>query len=273
MNFIKDIQFYIHATAKTTPQIDQSIINFYHLSIILKGKFTYYIDGQELILEENDAILLCPGTDRKRLCYNEHADYIIFNFSAPKDCSLKNTLFKNINQPIKTLLNAYPYRFYKATNYKHYIGREYEHYDGQEKDKVIAILHNIFNCILVDLFDSLKYSTQNQHVLNTLKFINKHINEPLTLDSVCRKIHLSKEYTARVFKREIGITVTQYINQQKLDIAKNILINDELDLQTVAKKVGFENYNYFSRIFKKYFGITPTTMKMELKKASREATL
>ena len=275
MNFIKKIVFFIRVTGKNIVPIERRSIDFYHLTIVLKGKLTYIVDGQEIVVEENDALLLVPGTDRERLPYPDHADFIIFNFFPPKENPLSSNLFfkNSVNQPIKTLLNTYPYKFYQENEINHYKGHEYRHYEIPEKTKVNAILHNIFNCIFIDLFDSLKYSTKNTHVINTLKYINDNITSPLSLDSVCKEVHLSKEYTARVFKREIGITVTQYINQQKLDIAKNMLVSDEFDLQSIAEKVGYQNYNYFSRIFKKHFGITPINMKMELKKASAKSSL
>ena len=271
MNFIKNIFFFIRVTGKNIVPIERRIIDFYHLTIVLKGKLTYIVDGQEITVEENDALLLVPSTDRERLYYPDFADFIIFNFHPPKENPLSsNVFFKNsVNQPIKTLLNTYPYKFYQKNEITHYQGHEYRHYEISEKTKVNAILHNIFNCIFIDLFDSLKYSTKNTHVINTLKYKNDNITAPLSLDSVCKEVHLSKEYTARVFKREMGITVTQYINQQKLDIAKNLLISNEFDLQSIAEKVGYQNYNYFSRIFKKHFGITPIGMKIELKKAQK----
>ena len=275
MNFIKDVHFFIRVTGKNIAPIERGIIDFYHLTIVLNGKLTYMVNGQEIVVEENDALLLVPGTDRERLPYPDHADFIIFNFEPPKPNSFSsNIFFKNsVNQPIKTFLNMYPYKFYQKKEIGHYQGHEYRHYEIPEKTKVNAILHNIFNCIFIDLFDSLKYSTKNTHVINTLKYINDNITEPLTLNSVCNEVHLSKEYTSKVFKREMGVTVTQYINQQKLEIAKNLLLSNEFDLQSIAEKVGYQNYNYFSRIFKKNFGITPINMKIKMRKATQESAL
>lgn len=275
MNLIKRTRFFLRVAGNNILPIERKVIDFYHLTIILKGTFTYIVDGEEISLEPGDAMLLAPGTDRERLAYPDYADIIILNFHATKEFeNTSNVVFKKaVTEPIKALINAYPYRFFHNVDVTNYRGREYREYDIQEKNKVNGILHNLYNCILIDLFDSLKHSAKNQHVNNTLKYISDNITKPLTLDSICKEIHLSKEYTARVFKREIGLTVTQYINQQKLDIAKNLLLIDEFDLQNIAEKVGYQNYNYFSRIFKKQFGITPIAMKMELKKANRNSSL
>ncbi len=271
MNFIKKTLFFLREAGKNVKAIESSVIDFYHVTIILEGKLTYIVDGQEITVKENDALLLVPGSDIERLSQPEYTEFIIFNFHATKENELSsNLLLKNaVSQPIKTLLNTYHYTFFQSDEFTHFKDAEYKLYDFKEKNKVEAILHNLFNCILIDLFDSFKCSTKNQHVMNALKYINDNITEPLTLDSVSKAIHLSKEYTARVFKRETGITVTQYINQQKLSLAKNMLVSNEFDLQSISEKVGYQNYNYFSRIFKKHFGITPIELKTELKKAKK----
>lgn len=271
MNLINKVLFFIRVTGKNIVPIERSKIDFYHLTIILKGKFTYIVDGKEITLEENDALLLTPGTDRYRLPNPDFADFIIFNFYPAKDNPIASNIhFKNaVNQPIKTLLNAYPYNLYQIIDDKKYNISKCNKLDYSEKNKAKAILHNLFNCILIDLFDSLKYTTKNTHVINTVKYINDNITSPLTLAQVCNAVHLSKEYTARVFKKEMGLTVTQYINQQKLSLAKTMLTGEEFDLQDISEMVGYQNYNYFSRLFKKHFGITPIKMKLELKKEQK----
>ena len=52
-----------------------------------------------------------------------------------------------------------------------------------------------------------------------------------------------------------------YINERKMRIAKDLLINNEMSLREISAQLGYENYNYFSRLFKKYFGVPPVRMK------------
>ena len=94
-----------------------------------------------------------------------------------------------------------------------------------------------------------------------LKFIDEHVTERITLNDVSKYANLSKEYTASIFKREMGLTVTDYINEQKLLLAKDIIKRNNMSLTDVAASLGFENYSYFSKLFKKRFGVCAINVK------------
>lgn len=267
MNHINNVKFFIRVTGKNIIPIQRSVINFYHLTIILKGSLTYIIDGKEVTVEENDALLLPNGTDRERYGSEAFADFIIFNYIPTKEHEISSPiLFKNaVNQPINTLLNTYPYTYFHASNYSKHYRKQNAEYTKTEKNKINGILHNLFNCILIDLFDFLNYKTKNPHVINILKYIDANIMAPLALNDVSEAVHISKEYTARVFKKEMNMTVTEYINRQKLSIAKTMLTSNQLSLREISERLGYRNYNYFSRVFKECYGISPIKVKTDLK--------
>ena len=63
----------------------------------------------------------------------------------------------------------------------------------------------------------------------------------------------------------MGMTVSQYINKQKITLAKDMLTSKELSIQDIAHLIGYENYGYFNKIFTSYFGMSPVKMKSQLK--------
>jgi len=73
---------------------------------------------------------------------------------------------------------------------------------------------------------------------------------------------LTKEYTAYLFKKEIGKTIIDYINERKMVIAKNMIDSGQAYLKDVALSLGFENYSYFSKLFKKYYDTTPVKRRI-----------
>lgn len=257
-NPVNSFSYFIHHNGNNINRIPTGKIDFYHLTFVMDGSFTYIVDGKKIVLEKNDALLLVPGTERERIFTPDNVHFVLFNYLPTKGNEVQsNILFKNaVNKTIKRLLNAYPYNNHLDTTRINVTSKE------NEKTKIV--LQNIFNCILIELFDTLKYNTENAHVLKILNHINDNIAEPLTLKSISDSIHLSKEYTARIFKKEMGMTVSNFVNQQKLNLAKNMLSNDALSLQDISNKLGYENYCYFSKIFKSQFGITPHKLKKEL---------
>jgi two-component system response regulator YesN len=81
------------------------------------------------------------------------------------------------------------------------------------------------------------------------------------LDDLSEELHLSKEYISRTFKKETDKTIIGYINEQKMFLAKELITNHNMSLVNVATQLGYDDYNYFSRIFKKHFSTAPNMFK------------
>jgi AraC-like DNA-binding protein len=268
MNLVSNMYYYIRGAGKNVIPLERSVIGFYHLCIVLKGSFTYTINGKEVSVCEGDALLLPSGTIRERAAQKEFNEHIVFNFKLKKESEFPtHILFKNaVDSYIRNLLDSHPCKYYNdlSHNYNFYIKKSLIIDNSRELTKTKAILHNHLNAILITLFDSLNPQSQNKYVNIILKYINDNITSPLSLTDVCQAVHLSKEYVARVFKKEMGITVTDYIIRQKLDLAKNMLSSDEMSLRNISEKLGYQDYNYFSRLFKRHYGISPMKMKKDL---------
>ena len=80
-------------------------------------------------------------------------------------------------------------------------------------------------------------------------------------------------YCDIIFKRETGQSIIGYLTDQRIIEAKKLLIDSLLSLKEVAENVGFEDYNYFSRIFKKKTGYTPTQFRNLVNKSQNNHLL
>ena len=260
MNRIGKLLYFLQHTGKNIPKTPKVKINFYHMTFVLEGTFTYISDGKEYILSKNDALLMVPGSIRERLYIPDRVKYVIINYHSVKGCEVKNNIFfKNFVTPsVLSYLNACPCSLYVA--------EKNDNANPESNLLTQTILQNLSNCILIEFFNALKNEPKNPHVSNALKFINDNISSPLSLDDICRAIHLSKSYTTRIFKKEMNLTLSDYINQRKLEIAKSMLTNDDISLQNIATSLGYENYCYFSKIFKESYGLSPLNMKKEIEK-------
>ena len=83
-------------------------------------------------------------------------------------------------------------------------------------------------------------------------------NEDLSVNQVAAHLYLNPIYLNRVFKREKNITIIQFIINEKMALAARLLKNSSNSVVAIAEQVGYPNYSYFSTIFKKYYGCTPT---------------
>lgn len=88
-------------------------------------------------------------------------------------------------------------------------------------------------------------------------FIRQNIDAPLSLGMIAERFHLSPNYLATQFKKAAGHTVGQEITQARMEKAKEMLACSTLPMHRIADAVGYQNTEYFFRIFKKQAGVTP----------------
>lgn len=102
-----------------------------------------------------------------------------------------------------------------------------------------------------------KIEMEDNRITKTVLYIRKHLNEAIELEKLAEISCLSKDHFIRLFKKELGTTPLQYINQKKIEKAQLLLITEELAVKEIAFQLAFEDYSYFNRLFKKITGVTP----------------
>lgn len=103
-----------------------------------------------------------------------------------------------------------------------------------------------------------KDSRKKRPVREAQDYIARHYREPLTLADVAEKVNLNPVYFSNIFKKETGSNFTDYVHEQRLEIAKKRLRSGSDSVKIIAEEVGYEDVKYFSKIFKKHVGIKPT---------------
>ena len=92
-------------------------------------------------------------------------------------------------------------------------------------------------------------------------YIRNHYEENLTRNTLAELVHFSPEYVGKMFKREMGVSINDYLNTLRVSKAKNMIASTNYKIVDIALMVGFENMSYFSSVFKKYEGISPAEHK------------
>ena len=98
---------------------------------------------------------------------------------------------------------------------------------------------------------------EDNRIVKAVRYIHKHITETIELEKLAEIACLSKDHFIRLFKKGMGTTPLQYINQKKIEKAQLLLITEELAVKEIAFRLAFEDYSYFNRLFKKITGVTP----------------
>lgn len=109
-------------------------------------------------------------------------------------------------------------------------------------------------CLMVKNKARIQYSPLIRNALNYIEF---NLSSTLSLSILANELHVSSPYLSSLFKSEIGITITDYINEQRIQTSLKLLNSTNMMIQDVASFVGIHDMNYFTKIFKKQIGTTP----------------
>ena len=118
----------------------------------------------------------------------------------------------------------------------------------------------IMNDFLDTVYENRKRRAASEHLSKAVKIINERYYEELTLESLASKVFVSAYYLSHLFRDEMDITFTDYLNKVRVDRAKEFL-SEGCGVAEAAEKTGFNDPAYFMKIFKRYVGITPAKYK------------
>jgi AraC-like DNA-binding protein len=113
-------------------------------------------------------------------------------------------------------------------------------------------------CDLVKKFSLHNFSPLIRNVINTIDF---NLQEPLGLKFLAEKFNVNPSNLSTQFKQEKGMTLTDYINTKRMEYAVSLLRSSGNYIQDVAERCGFLDISYFSRLFKRYYGLSPSDFR------------
>ena len=101
-------------------------------------------------------------------------------------------------------------------------------------------------------------SNETEKIKKIKEYITKNLARNISMQEVADYSGMSYNYFSKLFKDKIGISYSQYINLKRMEVAKELLEDSTYKIADIAKKIGFENPNHFSRAFQKTYGMYPT---------------
>jgi two-component system response regulator YesN len=125
----------------------------------------------------------------------------------------------------------------------------------------IIQVKNFFTSLIKDICTEImknRKDSSRSAVFRAKQIISQKYNTCLSVESIARELHYSKNYFGQLFKSETGMFVNEYINLIRIQKAKQLLVTNKYFLYEIANLVGFEDQQYFTRVFKKVVGVSPS---------------
>lgn len=110
-------------------------------------------------------------------------------------------------------------------------------------------------CLLVQSYSLRAYSKPIQNIINYISF---NLTADLSLNALSEEFMLNSSYLSTLFKKETGVTLTNFVNNKRIEHAIYLLNTTQSAIQDVAAQCGINDVNYFTKLFKKLKNMTPT---------------
>ena len=243
---------------------------FHEFIYVDNGSICCYAQNSETLLKQGDFFLIPPETPHRHVTQGDQsatAFFVCFGCKSEYSAILngKSTLDKAQKKLITDIIaeakNAFRFPFNKKL-----IPLDSPHFASQQ------LIENRIEELLIKLIrQKINENVEIKLVMNTIEFENglvndivtllkEHLYGSITLDLIAERTFYSKTYVNNIFKKNIGYSVIQYYTRMKIQEAKKLL-RENLPASTVADKLQFESPNYFTKVFKKHTGLTPSAYK------------
>lgn len=233
----------------------EKINDKYCLHYIVSGQGVYENNGNVHELKAGDIFLAIPG---EKISYFPNKNnpwsyiYIVF-WGICQDALLRQMGFLNDVVIMHTkknnkIRNGFFELYERVTSY------------GLSSIKCLGLLYEIFANIMdenIDRIDISKLKSQEQHIIKAMSYIGNNFNANISVNEVAKNISLNPQYLTKIFRKVLGITLKEYITIKKLEIANDWLYNTNLKIAFICEKIGFNDWKYFIKVYKKYYGVTP----------------
>ncbi|OPH48264.1 DNA-binding response regulator [Paenibacillus ferrarius] len=128
--------------------------------------------------------------------------------------------------------------------------------EGRPEDEVFKVLSAVMTRFHQGL-DQNRYA----YVYKSIAYIRDNLHQPISLQQVAGFVHVNPNHFSEVFKRETGCTYIEFVTQERMKRAIDILQGTQTKVSDIARRVGYEDIKYFTQQFKKYTGRTPSEFR------------
>ncbi len=235
--------------------------NFYELELILDGHFDHIVDGNMYTSTSASIYIISPLSFHGMRFKNEETR--VFNVSFLADAVPAYILAEllRIDSFYCIELNTEQYEeFYREMSF---FLREYKKYEQGTDDSILK--NALERILLLFLRDAKKANAEHTdlQLQKVLSFLHKNFRNPITLNDVACVANMSAPYFSTYFSIKTNSTFIEYLNQLRVNYAASLLLMPDATIKKVALECGFSSASYFSKVFFKAYGISPTAFRLK----------
>ena len=256
-----------HLKDSISREFDFHYHDFHKITIFIRGKVQYFIEGKSYALKPYDIILVSRNDIHRVQVDSCNAYERIIVYISPSFMDAYKTdeydlhyCFEKAKKERSNVLRIH--NFEKSSLFKtmNRLERSFEDEEyAQSLYRQLLFLEfmiHLNRAAIKNRVEFLDTELYNSKIINIIQYINSHLAEDLSIDRLSGTFYISKYYMMRLFKAETGYTIGNYITYRRLLLARN-LISQGMPATQACFASGFHDYSAFSRAYKSEFSETP----------------
>ncbi|WP_105614278.1 AraC family transcriptional regulator [Vallitalea okinawensis] len=236
--------------------------SFWELTYVDRGQLSTEINDRQFLLGPGELIFYTPDQfHRQESVSDDLLSFmtITFDMDINDVTFLSNKAFR-INHSLKELLEQILHEYTNHTFYSNDLILCYL------KEFIIKLIRTTkFTNTEMQLDTHMQNNVENNVVIQAMDYIHNHIDKKITINAIASNIPISASYLSKIFKKHTGQTIVAYINDYKLKKSKELIRESSYNLTQISMILGFSSVHYFSKQFKKQFGVTPSRYSKSIK--------
>jgi len=275
----------LYDETNSIPLILPAMVN--HISRLLYYVFAHLIDDSKELLKQNNQKLLQQSRINESIqrYKSENVTNTVYPYEKEKDL-IRKVKVGNISEANAILNDLLGYVLFSEGNSLEIVKTRAIELcsllsraaieSGAPTDNILKLNnHFLRNLQQIDSMDTLCYKLQeivetfsesmfnyipsknNEIIKKAILYISDNFNTSIALEDVASHVHLHPSYLSTMFKQSTGSSFREYLNMVRIEESKRLLSNTDFSIIDIAIAIGFEDQSYFSKVFKKYTGLTP----------------
>ncbi len=230
----------------TSLEMQKYFLDRYILIYIQKGELDILVDSQRIELNEKDMLLLPP--------------YCMMQVMQSFSLNPVETIYYTME------FNCSDFYFFDINEYLHMVNVDIldsiitEFYSFVKSGEDAELLKDAKLLMVISSIKKLLYpKTKNRLVAENVRiYINTNIMRSISIASISNEFKYNKDYLSKIFKNEYGISLLDYLNTEKMKMAKRLLFHSDMSINSIAQSLGYESANYFVKFFKYHEKMSPS---------------
>lgn len=236
--------------------------NYHHhytheIYFLISGQCRYFVNDKTYLLSKNTIIFIPKDTIHKNVYNSGNCERIVINIGS-------EYINENILPHIEKIFEQQVYvpdDFELIKKLLNNIGKEYRKNDELSHELIKCYLTELFSYFIRNASRTVIDTASNPAIERLIKYINSDFSQSVTLESAAHMLNLTPPYLSRLFLKNTGFNFKEYLLLIRIKNAKNMLKNTDNSIRQIAYDCGFNDSNYFSKIFKESTGLSPLQYK------------